>query len=122
MPKERIVTTEHGHYEHATYDGKNTAGFKPIGDKVLVKPDKASSALGSKGLLVSTTDQQDRMSIGAITGVLVAVGDEIPPSNVLVPGTRVLFGRYQGQVFHGVDGESYRSMSAESIGGVFTEQ
>jgi co-chaperonin GroES (HSP10) len=123
--KPRLVQTEHGHYEHASFNGENTAGFTPLSDKVMVKPDKAAATIGSKGLLVATADQQERQSIGSITGVIIALGHnawlDMPAQERPKPGTRVLFGRYQGQVFRGTDGDDYRVMTDDSIGGIFKE-
>lgn len=120
--KARMVTTEHGRYDAAEWDGTNRSGIKtPLGDRVVVLPDEAASTIGKTGKILVTTDTQNTHSLGAVTGTIIAVGAgawsdlaEARPQ----PGDRVIFNRYAGQVMLGLDGKNYRVMSEVNIGGL----
>lgn len=116
----KLVKTEIAEYERAAWKGANTSGIKPIADKVLVQPDKASGAFGSIHI---PEDMQRRHSLAAESGLLVAVGRDafgtIPVAAMKPqPGARVFIERYSGQVIKGTDGEMYRLMDASCIGAV----
>lgn len=121
----RLMKTELATFEAREWTGENRSGWAPVGDQVMVLPDVAAAKIGS----VYIPDQQvDRQSLASETGILVAIGDGAFVWNAdrtrpwagtkPVPGQRVCFGRYSGQLVKGADGLSYRMMSDSCIGGV----
>lgn len=124
----RLIATENGQYEPAIYEGKNTSGRWPIGDKVLIKTDKASDKLGTTGKLYIPEDTKKTMSLGATTGTICAIGGDAFMWNTSYtkpfsgkrpqPGDRVVFTRYSGEGLLGDDGQVYRMMSEGAIGGL----
>lgn len=126
MVANKRFRTPVGEYEPAQWKGKNTSGIAPIGDRVLVLPDKAPEK--SAGGIDFLPTQQDRDGLAAETGVLVAVGeaawkwnsDRTRPYDGTKPqvGQRVWFERYAGSVQYGVDGVAYRLMDDKCIGAV----
>lgn len=124
MNEDRILT-RHGQFERAPWDGTNRSGINPVCDKVVVRVDKAVTQ--TTGGIYITDDKADEQTMGATSGVIVAVGPmaffwdtdrthkwggEKPK-----PGDRVLFTRYAGQEYNGLDGEMYRLMQDRVIGG-----
>lgn len=129
----RLVTTEHGRYESQPFDGINRSGIKnPLGDRIVVLPDEAAKTIGSKGLLIATNDTRDTHSLGAVTGTIIAIGDDAwrwdsTRTKAFAgerpkPGDRVIFNRYSGQVLLGLDGKNYRIMSESTIGGILDDK
>lgn len=127
--KEKIIRTELAAYVPAKWDGTDRSGIVPLGDNVLVLPDVSSETAGKLGLIQLAQDQQDRQSLGAETGVVVAIGPQAwewsgdrkykyvgPKPEV---GDRVIFNRYAGRVHVGEDGETYRLMTDNCIGGMY---
>jgi len=123
--KKRLLTPL-GEYVPAKWSGKNTSGIVPIGDRVLVLPDKAPDK--SSGGVHFTEQQQDRDGLAAETGVIAAIGeaawkwnsDRTRPYDGVKPrvGQRVWFERYGGSVQYGADGVAYRLMDDKVIGAV----
>lgn len=117
-------------FEPAAWTGKNTSGFFPLGDKVLVMPDKLKSA--SEGGVALPPEMIDRMTLAAETGTIVAVGegaftwnsDRITKFLGRRPqaGDRVFMERYAGQTLMGTDGQFYRLMDDRSIGAINKEK
>jgi chaperonin GroES len=120
------LLTPLGEYIPAQWSGKNTSGILPIGDRVLVLPDKAPDE--SAGGIKFTEAQQDRDGLAAETGILVALGeaawkwnsDRTRPFDGTRPeiGQRVWFERYAGSVQYGKDGVAYRLMDDKCVGAV----
>jgi co-chaperonin GroES (HSP10) len=122
--KPRLVTTEHGRYEPASYNGKNLSGIKtPLGDRIVVLPDESATTIGKAGKILIAADTQATHSLGAVTGTIISIGDEAWKSltNRPRPGDRVIFNRYSGQVLLGLDGRNYRIMSEATIGGILDD-
>lgn len=123
------LMTPLGEYVPAQWIGANLSGIVPIGDRVLVLPDKAPAT--STGGIQFTETQQDRDGKAAETGVLVAVGDgawtwnsdRSRPFDGTKPevGQRVWFERYAGSEQYGVDGVMYRLMLDKCIGAIAAE-
>lgn len=113
-------------YIPAPYMGKNTAGWSPIGDYVLVRPDLI--ARKSSGGVELPDDLADRMELAAITGVIVECGDEAfkwnadrtRPFEGYKPkaGDRIIFEKYAGKPILGEDGGNYRILDDKSVGGI----
>ena len=124
--KDRILSTEHGQFEMADWNGRNDSGIMPLCDKVLVLVDKAMEK--TRGGIVIPGASAETQTLGSTTGVMVAIGPqafvydserivrwegEKPPA-----GSRIFFERYAGQEYTGVDGKMYRLMKDRQIGGV----
>jgi co-chaperonin GroES (HSP10) len=126
MVANKRLLTPLGEYVPAEWSGENTSGIIPIGDRVLVLPDKAPDR--SSGGVVFTEIQQDRDGLAAETGVLVALGeaawkwnsDRTRPFDGTKPkvGQRVWFERYAGAIQYGRDGVAYRLMDDKAVGAV----
>lgn len=88
--------------------------LRPLGDRVLVKPDKAEEKTAS-GLYISSGAQEkpQRGTVVAVgAGKLDDDGDRIP-MDVKV-GDVVIYGKYGGNEVK-VDGEDYLLMRADDI-------
>jgi chaperonin GroES len=124
--EDRILSTKHGQYELAVWDGVNYSGIKPVGDFVLVLCDQAMSE--TKGGIVITDTTKEQQDLSGTTGLTVAVGEAafLFNSDRLVkwlgerpqPGDRVYFQRYSGQEYTGNDGRLYRLMQDKCIAGI----
>lgn len=123
--KDKILSTAHGAYEMQVWDGVNTSGIRPVGDKVLVMVDPAVERLGS---IIITSDIAERQTLASTTGVVIALGqtafawdgarlvewDGEKPTE----GDRVFFQRFAGQEYTGLDGLLYRLLEDRSIAGI----
>jgi co-chaperonin GroES (HSP10) len=126
--RDQLIRTETADYVAREWDGKNTSGYRPIGDHVLVLPDTASDKAGKHGLIHLPQDQIERMSLASESGILAALGDDSFTWNTdrtrpfagqkPVVGDRVVFDRYAGRVIRGRDGRTYRLMTDTCIGGI----
>lgn len=124
--KPKLLMTPLGQYEHVQWNGKNTSGITPIGDRVLILPDCAVGV--TSGNVHIPQELQERMSMAAESGVLVAVGDGAWFWNSdrtrrfegtrPTAGQRVYFERYAGAVHHGKDGKMYRLADDKVVGGL----
>lgn len=122
----KTFKTSLAEYIKAEWTGKNESGWNPLGDKVLIQPDKVAST--TKGGIALPDDIADRMTMAAEAGVIVAMGagafkwnsDRITPfeGNKPKPGDRVSMNRYSGQLLMGHDGVSYRVMDSVELGAV----
>lgn len=122
----KLFKTTLAQFKPAIFSGTDTSGLNPIGDRVLVLPDKSAEKMES-GLHLPE-DIVARHTLAAEAGVLVAVGDgafkwnadRSTPFYGRTPkvGDRVAIERYSGQLFHGLDGEIYRLMESACIGAV----
>lgn len=91
-----------------------TMALKPLGDRVIVKPDEAESQTASGLYLASESKEKPQ------TGVVIAVGDgKIGKDGKHLPmpvkkGDRVIYGKYGGtEVTH--DGEEVLILRADDI-------
>lgn len=126
--KERLLrkTSLGAQYVTTDYNGKNEAGWQPIGDSVLVMCDKPVTKTAGGILLSETTQESHRAA--AESGVVVAVGGgafewtgdrtQKYTGYKPKPGDHVAFTRYAGQLLIGKDGIEYRLMTDNCIGGV----
>ena len=113
-------------FEPAAWNGKNSSGYYPLGDKVLVMPDRLRER--SAGGVELPPELIDRLTLAAETGMVVAVGDGAFAWNgdritdfvgrKPKPGDRVFMERYAGQTMLGKDGQFYRLMDDRTIGAI----
>jgi len=113
-------------YLPAIWDGKDTSGCVPIGDKILIKPDMAVSQTDTG--IHMPEEFTERMHLSTQTGIIIAVGDDAftwsadrsRPFGGYKPkvGDRVYFERYAGAVVNGDDGCDYRLIEDRQIGAV----
>jgi co-chaperonin GroES (HSP10) len=126
MQDKLLSKTRIGQYVENAWTGENLSGVMPIGDQVLILPDKAAEkTIGGIYIAQSTKETQD---LAAETGVIVAIGDGAWTWNMdrtrkfegtkPVIGHRVCFTRYAGMEVIGDDGEMYRIMNDACIGGI----
>ena len=117
---------------------ENKSGFYPVGDRILVKPDPVEDTLGEMKLVVP--DSIKTSMFGSQTlGYLVAVGPDawvhfIEKSSTgtgtirgftesfAETGDRIMFARYSGIEFEGLDGELYRVLNDVDITGTVDEE
>lgn len=121
----KLFKTSVAEYEPAKWTGKNESGWAPLGNRVLILPDKAAEIV--RGVHM-TPDIVARHTQASEAGVVVAVGagafkynanginlfEGVEPK----PGDRVFTERYAGQLVHGADKEVYRMMDDTSIGAI----
>jgi len=125
----KLFKTSIAEYVPAEWTGKNESGVHPIGDRVLIKPDKAADIV--RGILMPD-DITARHSLAAEGGVVVQLGDgafmwnhdrQTPfHGRKPQPGERVVIEKYAGQLTKGDDGEMYRLMESASIGALITAE
>jgi co-chaperonin GroES (HSP10) len=125
MNEDRVLKTEHGHFELSAWPGKNLSGIEPLCDKVLVLVDNAMDK--TRGGIIITEVAAGTQTLSSCTGILVAVG----PQAFLwdsdrstrwegerpAAGLRVVFTKYAGLEYPGLDGRLYRLMQDRQIGG-----
>lgn len=122
----KILRTVHAEYLPAIFLGTNKSGWEPALDRILVRPDKVLAK--STGGVELPDDLIERLQLAAVTGVVVAVGDDAFKWNAdgtrpfegykPKPGDRVIFEKYAGKPILGEDGGDYRILDYKSIGGV----
>jgi co-chaperonin GroES (HSP10) len=122
--REKLLTkTRLGAFEAAEWTGENLSGELPVGDRVLVLPDKAATK--TAGGIELPSSMRETQTLAAESGVIVAIGlgawtwnaDRTRRFEGIKPqvGQRVSFERYSGTEIIGADGEIYRAMSDASI-------
>lgn len=110
----------------AIWQGKNTSGCLPIGDKILIKPDIFLDT--TAGAVALPDEFVERMQLSTQSGVIVAVGDDaftwsadrMRPFGGYKPkpGDRVYYERYAGAVVQGDDHTEYRLVEDRQVGAV----
>ncbi len=128
MREKLLSKTRIGQYSENAWTGENVSGIEPIGDQVLILPDKAVEK--TQGGVLLPENLQDTHSLAAETGIIAAIGDGAWSWNMdrtrrfegRKPeiGQRVCFVRYSGTEVIGDDGEIYRCMSDSCVSGVKT--
>lgn len=122
----KVLRQYHVEYLPAPYMGQNRSGWQPLGDYVLVRPDLVAKK--SSGGIELPEDIAERMTLAAITGVVIECGSEAfkwnadrtrpfdgdPPR----PGDRIIFEKYAGKPILGDDGAHYRIIDDKAIGGI----
>jgi len=97
----------------------NTSGVEPLDLRVVIKPDPPEKKIGS---IIIPDVEVDRQKYAATKGTLVAVGENAfseaarTPGFVRPqPGDRIMYGKYAGTTFKGVDGEEYLVANDEDV-------
>lgn len=126
MQPKLLKSSQKHEFVPARFNGVNASGYQPIGDHIMVLPDKASEM--SSGGIEIPAEVVERMTMAAETGIIIAVGDDAFLWNgdrtrkwegaKPKVGDRVYIQRYAGQVMLGEDGEFYRIMEQNCIAAV----
>lgn len=121
----KLFKTSVAEFVPAQWSGENKSGWVPLGNRVLVLPDKAAEIV--RGIHM-TPDIVGRHTQASEAGVVVAVGPGAFEYNANginefkgvkpKPGDRVFVERYAGQMMFGADKEVYRMMDDTSIGAI----
>lgn len=109
-------------YTPTIYPGKNTSGLKVFGKNVLVAVDECSTS--TAGGVMLTEDMVHRMTEGATSGCIFAIGPEA--FRLFDDGSRwtgeapkvadrICFEKYAGTTQRGADGVVYRIMDYRAI-------
>jgi co-chaperonin GroES (HSP10) len=103
----------------------NRSGIEPLCDKVLVLVDPAENM--TQGGIEIPGSIVDQHSVASTTGIIVAAGQQAFnwdsdrvhqwTGDKPGPGTRVVFEKYGGQEYSGIDGRIYRLMQDRTVGG-----
>lgn len=122
----KLIQTELAKYTQAKWPGKNTAGYTPIGDMVLVLTDQVAST--TQGGVSLPDDVLERLNMAAETGTLAATAegaflwshDRRRPfeGRKPKPGDYVYIERYSGQLITGIDGLKYRLLVDKQVGAI----
>lgn len=122
----RLLKTIQAEYVQEQFTGKNLSGWKPVGDRVLVKSDKAANK--TSGGVDLPDDMVSRMNMASTTGVIIELGDDAFKwnsdrtrrfeGNLPKVGQRVVHVKYAGVEISGADGDVYRMMDDKEIGGI----
>jgi chaperonin GroES len=108
----------------------NASGIKPIGDKILVKPDPVETTTAG-GIVIPDNDRkrQNAMWMGTFVeagpNAWEAWGTEYRRNRGAPwaqPGDRVIFARYGGILVDGEDGHQYRILNDIDITTVVSEK
>lgn len=121
----KLIKTSQAEYEAANWNGKNECGYDPIGDRVIILPDKAASQT-SGGVYIDDS-LVERLNLSSRSGIIIAMGedaftwsaDRMRPWGVAAkpqPGDRVYFEKFSGVDIIGDDGKAYRVMDDKCIG------
>ena len=100
-------------------ENSNKSGIHPIGDRVLICPEEIEEVTRS-GIIVHSASQVEKEQLAQVFGKVVEMGPDAWPGHQLSSkpvkvGDRVIFGKYAGMVFKGLDGLEYRILRSEMI-------
>ena len=127
-----LIKGLHADYVPAKWSGKDTSGIRVVGKTILVLMDQCAPK--TTGGIELTDDMIEKMSMGAESGVIVAVSpgafllnEDMSPWIGEKPkaGDRVYVEKYAGKQVKGRDGETYRIMDYSCVGATYdadTEQ
>ena len=122
----KLIKGLHADYIPAIWSGKDTSGIRVDGKTILVLMDKCSPK--TKGNVDLTDDMNEKMSMAAESGVIVAtspgaflLNEDMTPWTGEKPkaGDRVYIEKYAGKQVKGRDGETYRIMDYGSVGATY---
>lgn len=93
---------------------ENTSKIRPLGYRVLIKPDKIENKIGSIYIPDIAIEERKKEQI---KGVIVAMGNRAFDRVSFKPkiGDSVYFSKYDGQDEVGKDGEDYRIINDDGI-------
>lgn len=122
----KLLRTTYAQYVPAEWSGQNTSGWEAYGDRILVLTDRAPDET-TGGIALPDTLKQNHDE-AAITGVIIAVGDDAFVWNAdrtrrleggrPKAGDRVMFVKYSGELLFGEDEQLYRVMDDRAVGAV----
>lgn len=125
----KLFKTSLAEFVPAKWTGNEDAGIHPLGDRVLILPDKAAEIVRGVHL---PQDITYRHTLAAEAGVVIAVGDgafqwnsdKVTPYSGRKPkvGERVIIEKYAGQVVCGDDKQMYRLMDSHCVGGILEKE
>lgn len=100
-------------------NSNNKSGIHPIGDRVLICPEEVEEVTKS-GIVIHSMSQAEKEQLAQVFGRVVEFGDDCWPGyqrdhKPVAVGDRVIFGKYAGMVFKGLDGVEYRILRSEMI-------
>lgn len=126
----KLLKSEVANYVPADWSGTNESGISPVGDRVLILPDKAATF--TLGGIELPDDLVHRHTLAAEAGVIVALGegafkwnsDKVTPfaGRAPKPGDRVCIERYSGQLARGDDNNLYRLMDSACIAAILEKE
>ena len=98
---------------------ENHSGIHPIGDRVLICPEEVEE-VSRGGIVIHSASQAEKEQMAQVFGLVVEIAPEAWSeynigSKPIKVGDRVIFGKYAGMVFRGLDGVDYRILRAEMI-------
>lgn len=93
----------------------NESGIYPIFNRVLIKPLEVEKTTSS-GIVIATDELSDREQLANTTGMIMAVGEEVPDDIVQV-GDKVIFAKYAGLMYTGKDDVQYRMINYDDLVG-----
>lgn len=97
----------------------NKSGIHPIGDRVLICPEEIEE-VSKGGIVLHSASQAEKEQLAQVFGRVVEIGEECWPQyqrgcKPVNAGDRVVFGKYAGMVFKGLDNVEYRILRSEMI-------
>lgn len=126
MKDKLLSKTRIGQYVESAWTGENTSGITPIGDQVVILPDRSIEK--TSGGVIMPDSIRETHNLAAESGVIAAIGDGAWTWNMdrtrkfegrkPEVGERICFTRYSGMERFGKDGEMYRIMEDKCIGGI----
>lgn len=94
--------------------------FKPLGDRVLVKPIKVDETKSSGGIIISESMTNNQKVEGEVievgTGIFSQSGEKIPMT--VVVGDIVIYEKSQGNNEIKIDGEKYLIFNEHQLIGI----
>lgn len=88
----------------------NESGIYPVGHRILILPEQVEEKTEG-GIILHTAAQKSREEMAQINGIVIDIGDTSyndQPSSWCSVGDKVIFGKYSGLIYDGVDGKKYR--------------
>jgi co-chaperonin GroES (HSP10) len=99
---------------------QNTSGFLPLGHRLLILPEAVEKKTASGIVLAMETTGREEMA--QVKGTLIAVGDgcwkDTPTGDWAKPGDKIVYGKYAGLLWDGIDGKKYRILNDLDVVGL----
>lgn len=97
-------------YQHGNHlDEREPMNFKPLGDKILVKPDQMKEKTSGGILLAEQAKEKSNR------GTVIRIGNELTNKFETKPGDRVVFGIYSGTEVLDDDEQVYLVMREDEL-------
>ena len=91
----------------------NSAGINPVFDRLLIQPMEVTEKT-DWGFQLSTEETSEREQLANTTGIIIAMGEEVPEGIVAV-GDKVVYAKYAGLMYTGKDGRDYRMVNYDNL-------